>query len=516
MAAYDTIFLGSSPNALTAATYLAKAGQRVLVLESSAHIGGATATTNFADGFHADLSLMSGTLNPSIINELELEKHGLEVIKRDSITSLNLNNRSFTLPANREAATEVINSFAPNDAARYSSFMKLLDMASDFLQSAYAFSPPQAHNPSEADATQLMELVARLRGYGRREMTEVMRLLVMSARDLLDEWFENPQLKGILASVSTRGLGQGPFASGTAFNLLHHLAIDDGYFRATAKGGTGAISKALATAAQSYGTELRTSVGKLKVVVTDGVATGVKLESGEVIDAQRVISDYDARYTFTQLVAPPELEPEFNRAVQHIRYNGVVVRINLALSELPKFTGVEPSLSEKALQGTLVFAPSVAHLEKAFDRAKYGDISEQPYLEVIIPSLTDSTLSPAGRHVMSIWLQYAPYRGNIDAQRACEIALTRLSEFVPNLRELILDTQVLMPQDFETQFNLSEGHLYGGDMTLYQAFFLRPIPGFAQYHSPIEHLYLCGAATHPGGGISGLAGRNLAKQILDL
>ncbi|KAF0248241.1 MAG: FAD dependent oxidoreductase, partial [bacterium] len=361
--------------------------------------------------------------------------------------------------------------------------------------------------PSAAETLDLAALAGKLRGYGRREMTEVIRLLVMPVRDLLDEWFENVELKGLLASVAVRGITQGPFAGGTTFNLLHHLTTGDGYFRATAKGGVGAISQTLAKAAQSSGAELRTNTRVLRVVVKEGVATGVELDSGEVIETVQVISDYDARYTFTQLVAPPELEPEFNRAVQHVRYNGSVARINLALSELPNF----PTLDEKALQGTLVISPSIMHLEKAFDCAKYGNVSDQPYIEVTIPSLADPTLAPEGNHVMSIWLQYVPYKGNVDARQICELVLARLSEFAPNLRSLVLHTQVLTPHDFQERFHLSEGHLYGGNMTLAQTFFLRPIPGFAQYRTPIEQLYLCGAATHPGGGISGLAGRNIAN-----
>jgi phytoene dehydrogenase-like protein len=509
MTVYDTVILGSSPNALTAAAYLARAGKRVLVLEPSAQLGGATATTQFADGFQADLGLMSGRLDPSIARDLQLHQHGLETIERDTITSLLPDRRSFTLPADREAAAEVIRGFAPQDAAHYGQFMQLLDLAGDFLQSAYAMTPPEAYRPSAGDAKQLLALAGRLRGYGRREMTEVMRLLVMSVRDLLDEWFESAELKGLLGSAGVRGLTQGPFAGGTTFTLLHHLAIGDGHFRATTKGGVGAISRALAAAARAHGAELRTNSGTVRVVVGDDVATGVQLADGEIIDAAQLISDYDALYTFTKLVAPPELEPEFNRAVRRIRYNGAVARINLALRELPSFTG----LADDALRGTLTLAPSLAQLERAFDAAKYGGIADQPYLEASIPSLADPTLAPAGQHVMTIWLQYAPYRNNIAPERIHELALARLSEFAPNLRSLVLNAQVITPHDFEAQFGLSEGHLYGGDMTPTQAFFLRPIPGFAQYRTPIEQLYLCGAATHPGGGVSGLAGRNVAREL---
>ncbi len=508
MTTYETIVLGSSPNALTAAAYLARAGQRVLVLESSLHIGGAVTTTTFAGEFQGDTSFTSGRLDDSIVKDLKLQQHGLEVIERNSISSLLPDGRSFTLPSDRTAATEVIGSFSPNDADRYEKFMALVDLASDFLKSAYTMTP-QAHPPTAIDAQHMMTLVSKLRGYGNREMTEVMRLLVMSVRDLLEEWFESPQLKGLLGSVAVRGLPHGPFAGATTFNLLHHLAIGDGYFRATAKGGVGSITKALAAAAKSHGAELRTGAGKVTVVITDGVATGVELASGEQISATQIISDYDARYTFHQMVDPPELEPEFNRAVKRIRYNGSVARINLALSGSPEFAGI----TKEALRGTLTLAPSIAYLEKAFDAAKYGEFSDQPFLEVTVPTESDPTLAPSGKHVMSVWLQYAPYRSNTPGDRLLELTLDRLSQFAPALRSQVLHSQVITPQDYEQQFNLTEGNLYGGDMTLTQAFYLRPVPGFAQYRSPLKQLYLCGAATHPGGGISGLGGRNAVNEI---
>ena len=510
MTAYDTILLGSSPNALTAAAYLARAGRRVLVLELSPHIGGASATTHFADGFQADLGLMCGRLDPGIVRELRLHDHGLETVERSSITSLLPRQRSFTLPADRKSAADVVQDFAPADAARYRPFMELLDLATDLLGTAYTMTPPEAHHPSPADALRLAALAGRLRGYGRREMAEVMRLLVMPVRDLLDEWFANAELKGLLGSLGIRGLMQGPFAGGTTFNLLHHLAIGDGYFRASAKGGAGAISRALASAAQALGVELRVNVGPLRIVVEHGAATGVRLDGGDTLAAVQVVSDYDARHTFTELVAPPELEPEFNRAVRQIRYNGAVARVNLALRELPSFAGI----GDEALHGTLTVAPSLTQLEKAFDGSKYGRISGTPYLEASIPTLSDPSLAPGGQHVMSIWLQYAPYRGDVDAQQVCELALARLGEFAPDLRSLVLHAQVMTPRDFETRFRLTEGHLYGGEMTLSQAFFLRPLPACARYRTPIEQLYLCGAATHPGGGLSGLSGRNAALAML--
>lgn len=507
---YDTIILGSSPNALTTAAYLAKAKERVLVIESSANLGGAIATTSFAEGFQANLSLMSAELNSKIVDDLNLANYGLEVIKHNTITSLLNNQQSFSLFSERKESVKSIEKFAPNDAMRYEKFLDLLDLAVELLQMAYSQIPPQAHQPSSTDTEQLSAILGKLHGYGRREMTEVIRLLVMSSKDLLDEWFENKELKGLLASLSIKGLSQGPFSGGTTFNLLHHLALGNGYFPSTTKGGVGTISKVLASAAKEFGAEIRLGTKALSIVVNDGVAKGVKLENGEIINGAKIISDYDARYTFTKLVSPVEFEPEFNREVKHLIYKGSVARINLALSELPS-----TSLSQEALTGTLVISPSIAYLEKAFDCAKYKEISKDPYMEIVIPSLSDASLAPEGKHVMSIWLQYVPYQsndGNISEEEVKNLALSKLKEHFPNLESLILSSQIFIPEYFESNFNLSEGHLYGGEMVLSQAFFLRPIAGFAKYSTPIEKLYLCGSTTHPG-GISGLSGKHLAGLL---
>lgn len=507
MTSYDTIILGSSPNALTAACYLARGGKKVLVLEPSEHLGGAVTTTEFAPGYRGDIGLTSGRLDGSIVKDLKLAEHGLEVIQRQSITSLLADGKSFTLPANMDAAIEVIRGFSENDAEKYKQFMQLVEMATGFLKSAHEMTPPVNHPPSKADVEELSILTAQLKSFGRREMTEVMRLLVMSVRDFMEEWFESAELKGLLGSAAIRGINQGPFAGNTVYTLLHHLAQGDGYFRATAKGGIGAISEALSKAAKSYGAEVRTKTGAFTINVTDGVATGVSI-GGESIDAAMVVSDYDARYTFTQLVPPPELEPEFNRAVRIIRYSGAVARINFALKELPKFSG----LTEEALKGTVTIAPSLSYLEKAYDGGKRGEISENPYMELTIPTLSDSTLAPSGKHVMAVWMQYVPYQSKVNPDSLRELAIKKLSEFCPDFKSLIEHSKVITPRDLELKFNLSEGNLYGGEVNLAQAFYLRPIPGFAQYHTPISQLYLCGSATHPG-GINGLSGRNAAREL---
>ena len=503
--AYDTIILGSSPNALTAAAYLARAGQRVLILERSGQVGGAYVTELVNRDCHYDITLMSGRLDPSIVADLRLEKHGLEVIERNTITSLLPGGKSFTLSRDTEEARAVIRQLSARDADRYEQFLQLLERGADLLRKAYR-ERPAAHPPSSSDSKHLSELIGQLKGYGRREMTEVMRILVMSARDLLDEWFESDALKGLLGSVAVRGLSQGPFAAGTTFNLLHHLAIGDAYFRATARGGVGGISVALASAAKEGDAELRTEIKNVRVVVKDGAAVGVDLD-GEVINASCVISDYDARETFRNLVAPSEMSPEFNRAINHIRYNSHVFRAYVRLKEFPEFIG----LPENALRGTLVLAPSLNYIERAFDQAKYGGFSSAPYMEVTIPSLSDPTLAPEGQHVMMIWFQYA--RNKEHCENVLEVVLSRLEEFAPKLRSVAGRSDLMTSGYFQSTYHLSEGDFYGGQMTLDQSFYLRPVPGYAQYSTPIENLFLCGSATHPGGGISGLSGRNLVHEL---
>lgn len=506
MSTYTTIILGSSPNALTAACYLARSGQKVLVLEPSQHIGGAYSTAQFADGFRGDIGMMSGRLDGDIVKDLKLEDHGLEIIERDSLSSLLPDGKSFTLTADRDATQKVIASFCPEDAKKYKAFMQLIDNAGEFLKSAYSFTPPRNHPPSKDDIELLSRLTAELKSYGKRETTEIIRLLVMSVRDLVDEWFVSPQLKGLFAAAAIRGINQGPFAGNTTYTLLHHIASGDGFFRATARGGIGALSSALAEAAKALGVEIRTMCGSFAVNIENGAATGVTV-GGQSIGASLVMSDYDARYTFTHLVSPPELEPEFNRAVKNIRYSGAVARINFALKELPKIKG----LSADALRGTLVLAPSVAYLERAYDGGKRGDISKEPYLEVAVPSISDPSLAPAGKHVMSIWMQYAPCYSTARADQLQALSIEKLSEFCPDLKSLVEHSQVILPREFESQYNLTEGNLYGGEINLTQAFYLRPLPGYSHYGTPIEGLSLCGSATHPG-GLSGISGRNAARE----
>ena len=483
MSTYDAILLGSSPNALAAAARLARAGRRVLVLETRGVLGGPTATETFAPGFRAESGVMSAALDPEIAGELGLS---LDVIRRESITALGT---PVTLQARYALPGELLH-------------------AVELLRANHASDPPTLPGPDAADARSLRALAARLSGFGPREMHEVLRLLFMSARNFFQE--VSPEAEhGLLCGASVRGVSQGPFAPGTLLNFVHHLAIDDGLFRSTVRGGLGKLAEALAEAARAAGAEIRLDVtGPLVIEVADGVATGVRLGDGERIEAQIIVSDHDARTTFTRLVSPTELEPETNRALHSLRLQGSVARVNLALSALPDFTG----LDTEALRGTLIVAPDIASLERAWDQGKRGVPSSPPYLELALPSIADPSLAPDGQHLVSAWVQYVPH-GLGGREALLKTVLAQLAAFAPGLPELVLHHQILLPEDLEARFGLAGGHLYGGDVSWSTAFFLRPLPGFSHYRTPIERLYLAGSAAHPA-GYSGRSGWNLARSLL--
>ncbi len=482
----DVVFLGSSPNALSAAARLARAGRRVLVLDTAALPGGPLATEEIAPGFLAETGLMSASLDPEVVSALSLP---VEVIRRDRVTALAPRPHTLSsLPALPPAVAQAI----------------------ALLRAVYATLPPELPLLPGADAAALDALGSRLLGLGERPMHEVLRLLFLSARDFFQEQIADEPVRALLAGAAVRALSEGPFAQGTLFGFLHHEAIDDGLFRCTARGGLRALVRALVEAASAAGAEIRCAVpGPLQITVDDGVATGVSLGDGEKITADRVVSDHDARSTFTRLVSPRELDPEVNRALRAIRHRGSVARVSLALRGLPHFPGVDP----EALRGTLVIAPEVAFIERAWDQAKRGVAPSHPYVEIALPTVADPGLAPEGRHVLEAWIQYWPH-GLGDRASLLQTMLRGLAPFSPDLAGLVLHHRVSLPEDLEARFGLFQGQLYGGEVRLDQAFFLRPLPGLAHHRTPIDHLFLSGSAAHPGGH-SGRSGWNLAGQLLD-
>lgn len=519
---YDAIVIGAGHNGLVTATYLAKAGLRVLVLERRETVGGAAVTEEVFPGFKFDTGAHSiNRFHPTVMADLELAKHGLELLPLDpAVFSPGQDGDHLLLWRTPEVTVDSIGQLSEKDAKRWNGFTSLVAKATGLLESIYS-TPPDVLSKKKRDVWKLLKMAGRVRRLGKHDMTEVLRVLPMTVVELLNEWFENDLLKGTLGAAGITGILQGPMSAGTALLFLHHqVGAKQGVVRAPlrARGGLGGLTRALESAARSAGAEIRTAAWVERIVAEAGVATGVALVDGEEITGRCVISNADPSRTFCGLLDPFNLDPDFMRRVHNIKFKGVVARVNLALGELPDFTclpGDGPHLS-----GLISISPSLKYLERAFDDAKYGEPSSEPYLEAVIPSLSDPSLAPDGKHVMSILVQYAPYQLKDgvwdDAKREAlgDRVVKTLATYAPNIESAILHRQVLTPLDIEAVFGLTEGNIYHGEMTLDQLFFMRPVPGWARYRTPVANLYLCGAGTHPGGGVTGAPGYNAAREIL--
>ena len=519
---YDVIVIGAGQNGLVAAAYLAKAGRRVLILERRAKAGGSRGTEEFHPGFRVDPAFhSSGWLDPAISADLGLGGPGEGLLASDPAVFSPLADGSFVLRrAPRDAADE-IRKHSSADAGKWADFCQLMQKMTGFLQHMYGVTPPQLTSTRPGDLLTLLGLGRRVRGMGKSDMIELLRVLPMSVAELLDDWFETDVLKGTLGAAGITGICQGPRSAGTAFVMLHHqVGNPAGVFRAGGlrRGGTGSLGDRLAGAARGFGAELRLGATVSHIQVKDGRAAGVILDSGEEIPASQVISTVDPRQTMLTLVDPVELEPDYTRAMQNIRYRGVAAKVNLALGELPRFGGAGGD--DRALRGIISISPSLDYLEKAYDDAKHGGVSRAPYLEAVIPSLEDPGMAPAGKHVMSVWMQYAPFRlkeGTWDAasrEALGDRVVDCLAAYAPNLKSAVLARQVLTPRDLADTYAVTEGNLYHGEMGLDQILFMRPVPGWGHHKTPIKNLFLGGSGTHPGGGVAGGAGRLAVKELL--
>ena len=520
-APYDAIVVGGGHNGLVCAAYLARAGKRVLVLEQRERVGGAAVSEQIFPGFTFSVfSYAVSLLRPEIIRELELPRHGLHILPLES-TLTPLPNGDFLAQWNdpdqnrRELARHSL-----RDAEAYDEFARLMHEMARAVKPVLGMVPPDPASLAPRDLLGLARLGSHLRGLGAGKFHALCKLLTMSAADYLDEWFESDALKATKSASGIIGTLLGPRSPGTAYVLLHHYMGEiDGAFRAWgfAKGGNGSVSEAIAGAARAFGAEVRTDAPVARVLIENGRAGGVALQGGEEIPARLVISGVDPRRTFLELVGDKHLPTDFVAAVQRIRFRGSSGKVNLALAEAPNFTclpGPGPHL-----RGAISISPSVEYIERAYDESKYGEFSRRPYLDIIMPSMIDPNMAPPGRHVMSIFVQYAPYHLNggwTDARRTAfgDAVVDTLAEYAPNLKSAILHRQVITPADIERITGLSEGNIFQGELSLQQMFFLRPLPAWAQYKTPIRALYLCGAGTHPGGGVMGASGRNAALTIL--
>jgi phytoene dehydrogenase-like protein len=518
---YDAIVIGGGHNGLVTACYLARAGRKVLVLERRHVLGGAAVTEEVFPGFQFSVcSYVVSLLRPEIIRELELPRHGLEILPLDGTFTPMPNGDHLLRTSDHGLTRREIARHSPLDAEAYDEYAKAMVEMAHFVKPILSLVPPDPLGFDPMGFAQLLELGQGFRALPRAAQRNLVLLMTTSAVDLLDRWFETDVLKATMSASGIIGTFLGVRSPGTAYVLLHHYMGEiDGAFRSWgfARGGTGAISNAIADAAREAGVEIRVEAGVERIKTRNGRATGVVLPNGDEIDAKVVVSSVDPHRTFLKLLESGSLPASFLEQVKRYKLRGSSGKVNLALDGLPDFTCLPGPGAH--LRGAISISPSVEYMERAYDEAKHGDYSKRPYLDVVIPSLTDPSVAPPGKHVLSCFVQYAPYalrEGNWDQKREAlgDAVVNTLSEFAPNLKQLILHRQVLTPLDLEREWGLSEGNIFQGELSLEQLFFLRPVPGWARYRTPIDGLFLCGSATHPGGGIMGASGRLAALEIL--
>jgi phytoene dehydrogenase-like protein len=519
---FDAVIIGAGHNGLVTAAYLARAGLKVLVLERRAVIGGAAATEEVVEGYHFNTGAHNaGLFRPEIVADLELESYGLTLLESPVVAfAPQPDGNALTIWQEVEKTVEEISHWSPNDARHYPAFVHNVRNFAKVLDGMMTITPPNiAKEVRTGEVFPWLSTALQARRLGRREMMAFLRFLPQTVTDFLGEWFESEPLQGLLGSSGVTGTRQGPWASGTAFVFLYHqLGAPVNGFRASrfVRGGIGQLANTLVEVINGRGGEIRVGAEVADIVVKDYRAVGVRMHDGEEISARVVVSNADPRRTLLGLVGASHLELRVVRRAKNIRLKGCTAKVNLGLSGLPVFAG---QANSDSLSGHIVISPSLTYLERAYDEAKYGRFSARPYLDVVIPTLLDPTLSPPGRHIMSITMQYAPYDlrdGSWEEKREIlgDAVISTLAEYAPNLPELILHRQVLTPLDWEQSYGMTEGGIYHGQMALDQMLFMRPIPGYGQYRLPVEDLYLCGAGAHPGGGVTGAPGYNAAREIL--
>jgi phytoene dehydrogenase-like protein len=518
---YDAIVVGGGHNGLTAAAYLAKAGRNVLVLERRYLVGGAAVTEEIFPGYkYTVASYVISLLRPEVIQELQLYKHGLHLTPQAGAFLPMEDGDYLALHADEANTFAEIRRHSKRDADQLSEFDNMMYDMAFAVKPILGMVPPDLTSPGMNDFRTLRNIGKHLQSLSKKKFHWLTKIMTMSAHDFVSEWFETDILKAYLSTSGIIGTMLGIKSPGTAYVLLHHYMGEvDGALSAwgSQKGGTGGVSEAIASAARGFGVEIRCNAPVAQVIVKGGQAIGVALEDGEEIHAGTIISGCDPKVTFRILVEEKELPSDFVEAIDRYKFRGSSGKVNLALDALPDF----PTMKDKSLiNSTLFIAPSVDYLEQAYDDAKYGDFSKRPFLECVIPTTVDPSMAPAGKHVMSIFVQYASYNmaahGNRDQQREAfgNAVVDALAEFAPKIKDVVLHKQVLTPWDMEDQMGLTEGNIFHGELTLDQLFFSRPVPGWANYRTPIRNYYQCGSGTHPGGGITGGPGRQAALEIL--
>jgi phytoene dehydrogenase-like protein len=522
--AYDLIVIGGGHNGLVTAAYLARRGLTVLVLERRDVLGGACVTEELWPGYKVSTAAyVNSLLRPEIIRDLELKRHGFEMLPRSpsSFTPFP-DGRSLLLGPDKAMTHREVSKFSAKDADALPRYEAMLERVADFLEPTLTMTPPNPWSLRPGNLLQLAKLGLGFLKLGP-DGQKAVEILAGAATPILDRWFESEQLKVTLATDAIIGAMASPSMPGTAYVLFHHVMGECDGVRGVwgyVRGGMGGISNSIASAAREKGAEIRTNAEVVKILVKDAAVRGVVLRDGSEIHATRVASGADAHVTFLKLMGNGDLPPEFVEAVRHIDYSSASCKINIALGELPDFSAVPGTAPGPQHRGTIHISPTMEYIERAYDDAKYGRPSRQPIIEATIPSVLDDTLAPPGKYVMSMFTQYFPYRLapglslQEEKERYADRCFDLMNQYAPNFKRAVIARQVLAPADLEQRFGLTGGNIMQGVMSLSSLSFMRPVPGYADYRTPVRNLYLCGAATHPGGGVMGACGYNAAREIL--
>ena len=522
---YDAILIGGGHNALVTAAYLARAGRKVLVLERRELVGGCAVTEELWPGFKmSTASYVNSLFRPEIIRDLELKRHGFQMLPRSpsSFTPFP-DGRYLMMGPDKEMTHREISKFSKKDAEALPKYEAMLERVADFLEPTLVQTPPNPWSMAPGNLIQLLKMGLGFRKLGT-DGQKAIEILTGAANPILDRWFESEELKATIATDAIIGAFATPSMPGTAYVLFHHVMGECDGVRGVwgyVKGGMGALSNAIASAAEEKGAEIRVNATVTKILVSGGRATGVVLADGTELKAKKVVSGVDANITFLKLLNPAELPPDFVESVRAIDYASGSAKVNLALSEVPDFTCLRGTTPGPQHRGTIHLCPTREYIERAFDPAKYGHISASPIVEATIASSLDDTVAPKGMHVMSMFTQYFPNTlakdaGSLEENKKnyAERCIDIMTEYAPNFRKSVLNYQVLAPQDIERVYGLTGGNIMQGTMSLSSLSFMRPVPGYADYRTPVKGLYMCGAATHPGGGVMGACGYNAAREIL--
>ena len=509
------VIVGGGHNGLVAAYYLAKAGLEPIVLERRDSVGGGAITGELHPGFRCPtLTHSTGLLWESVAREMNLAQHGVEFLRSEAqVFAPGSDGRWLVLYNDVRRSVESIRSFSAKDAEAYPAYRDAMTRISGVLASLFTITPPSIDNPTAGDAWNLLGVGRKFRGLGKKNEYRLLRWGPMPVADLMHEWFETELLAASIAAAGVSGTMLGPWSAGSALVLMLREAHRRLSVGAQVRGGPGALTRAMAAAAQAAGAEIRLGVTVDRIAVRDERVTGVALSSGEEITARAVVSAADPKTTFLEMMDPVDLTPDFITKIRNYRSRGTLAKVNLALSGLPAFAA-DPTV----LSGRIHIGPEIDYLEKAFDHAKYGEFSSEPWLDVSIPSILDPQLAPAGAHVMSVYVHFAPYalRGTTweEAREPLRQTVMRtLARYAPGIESQVVAAEVITPAELERDHGFSGGHVFHGELALDQLLTMRPLLGYAQYRGPLPGLYLCSGGTHPGGFLTGGAGVNAAREI---